>query len=259
MNLRNSFLKAILRYETKTILEQYLLFHYGADQDLLPFPFGPQHSLHFPVRCVTECLDVKALPSNAKGLDLGCSVGRSSFELARHCKSVLGVDSSQTFISAAQEIQEMGQLEYTIMEEGAQRGVRQAKIPEDIDPQRVIFRCCDIMELQQESTTFDVVLAANLLCRVSDPLAFLLLLSKLVSSKGQLILISPYSWLEEFTPRNRWLGERNENDKSALECIREILEKDFELQRCFNIAFLMREHLRKYQWGISQATMWKRK
>src|SRR5712691_9068529 len=77
-------------YETDRALSEYLLFHYGAPEQLLPYAFGPTDALNFPGRCVTECLSVTRLPSQARALDLGCAVGRSSFELARSCAQVVG-------------------------------------------------------------------------------------------------------------------------------------------------------------------------
>jgi putative 4-mercaptohistidine N1-methyltranferase len=238
------------RYETDALLSQYLLFHYGNDHDLMPYSFGPQNSIHFPVRCVTECLDIKNLPQNARALDLGCAVGRSSFELSRYCQQVVGIDNSKTFIAAAKQIQQEGRLGYTIAEEGGQQGMRLAEIPSKAFPNRVEFRCFDVMDLPQELNSFDIVLAANLICRLSNPQAFLKQLSALVVSKGQLILTSPYSWLEEFTPRASWLG--------SLADIQKILNTDFILERTCELPFLIREHRRKYQWGVSQASIWKR-
>jgi putative 4-mercaptohistidine N1-methyltranferase len=244
------------RYETETVLEQYLLFHYGSDEDLLPFPFGPKDSLHFPVRCVTESLDIPAIALNAQALDLGCSVGRSSYELARLCDHVLAVDSSHAFISAAKEIQQAGHLNYAIQEEGLRKVPRIAKRPEDVDPSRIEFRCSDVMDLFKEPATFDVVLLANLLCRLPDPLTFLIKLPLLVAPAGQLVITSPYTWLEEFTPRDHWLGM---GEKSTLALIQEVLEDAFYFQRAFDLPFLIREHLRSYQWGVSQASVWIRK
>ncbi|HKI69833.1 MAG TPA: methyltransferase domain-containing protein, partial [Verrucomicrobiae bacterium] len=84
-------------YETDRAVSEYLLFHYGTPEDILPYNFGPIAALNYPVRCVTECLDVKRLPAQARALDLGCAVGRSSFELARHCAEVIGIDFSHRF------------------------------------------------------------------------------------------------------------------------------------------------------------------
>jgi len=40
----------------------------------------------------------KAGAKMGRALDLGCAVGRSSFELAREYQEVVGIDISQTFI-----------------------------------------------------------------------------------------------------------------------------------------------------------------
>jgi len=246
-------------YETIDQLYQYMLFHYGSDQDQLPYAFGPTTSINFPSRCVTECLDVAALPNSSTALDIGCAVGRSSFELARHCEKVIGVDTSQSFILAAQGIQCLGKLEYSIINEGAQIAKRVARLPEGVMANRVEFICCDIMDYEQKPILFNVVLAANVLCRVKNPRAFLALLSRLVAPQGQLILTSPYSWLENFTPESHWLkGKSGRNEKSSLELIQAEFKDSFELKRSFDLPFLMREHLRKYQWGIAQASIWKR-
>jgi putative 4-mercaptohistidine N1-methyltranferase len=244
------------RYETETVLNQYVLFHYGEDHDLLPYaPIGPKNSLHFPIRCVTECLDLKDLPANATALEIGCAVGRSSFELSKYCKHVLAIDQSHMFITAAKEMQQTHELKYQIIEEGTRKVERTAYLPPYANPKHVDFRCCNAMDLLHEKRKFDVVLTANVLCRVYDPKAFLNLFSSLVAKKGQFILISPYSWLEEYTPKSHWLG----NKKKPLEYIKDELHDYFELQRYFDMPFLIREHFRKYEWGISQASIWRRR
>jgi hypothetical protein len=71
-----------------------------------------------------------------------------------------------------------------------------------------------------------------------------------MSPGGQLIITSPYSWLEEFTSSDFWIHG------NCLEAMKGILKDHFSLQRSFDLPFLMREHLRKYQWGVAQATIW---
>jgi putative 4-mercaptohistidine N1-methyltranferase len=243
-------------YETDAGLSHYLLFHYGDDTDLMPYPFGPRESLHFPVRCVSQCLDRGSLPDRPKALELGCAVGRASFELSRYCQSVTGIDNSSVFIEAAKAIQQRGHFEYTIREEGDRISKRIALLPQGTNPSRVSLITADAMEFAKKSELFDIVLTANLLCRVAEPSAFLSLLKGLVVEGGQLILTTPYSWLEEYTPQARWLGQKE--GRGAWESIKEILAPDFELQRHFDMPFLIREHLRKFQWGVSQASVWRR-
>src|SRR5438105_11867306 len=95
-------------YETERVLSEYLLLHYGAHRQIMPFDFGPVAALDFPMRCVSECLLPSRLPPAARALDLGCAVGRSTFELARNCVQVVGIDSSPIFIDAACHLQKHG-------------------------------------------------------------------------------------------------------------------------------------------------------
>jgi hypothetical protein len=46
-------------YESDKLLAEYLLFHYGTAEEALPYSFGPHSALHYAIRCVSECLDVR--------------------------------------------------------------------------------------------------------------------------------------------------------------------------------------------------------
>lgn len=243
-------------YETDKLLGEYLLFHYGAAEDILPYAFGPRDALNFPARCVQECLDDAALPPRARALDAGCAVGRSSFELARHCEQVVGFDFSQRFIDAANTLRETGRLEFQRLEEGARFTKCVAQVPAEIDRSRVRFETGDAMNLRDDLGEFDVVLAANLLCRLRDPAKFLAYLPRLVKPGGQLIFTTPCTWMEEFTPRANWLcGEHT----TTLDGLHGRLDAHFSLRRAFDLPFLIREHARKFQWTVAQASVWVRK
>ena len=47
-------------YETDRAVAEYLQFHYGSDEDLLPYANGPKEALDFASRYVVcaPCLDV---------------------------------------------------------------------------------------------------------------------------------------------------------------------------------------------------------
>ena len=248
-------------YETDKLLAEYLLFHYGTAEEVLPHPAGPHAALHYPVRCVSECVNVARLPAHARALDLGCAVGCSTFELARHCAEALGIDFSRRFIEAASELATHGHLAYQRADEGALSTACHALVDPDIDRTRVRFEVGDAMDLRDHLGAYDVVLMANLIDRLSEPRRCLQRLSGLVNPGGQLIITSPYTWLEDFTPRANWLGgfEHDSRRVSTRDGLLDALGADFELTATRDLPFLIREHARKYQWSVAEATIWRRR
>jgi len=75
---------------------------------------------------------------------------------------------------------------------------------------------------------------------------------------GQLVITSPFTWLEEFTPRSEWLGGffRAGQPLKTLDALHFHLDRAFALIATRDMPFLIREHARKFQWGIAQATVW---
>lgn len=248
-------------YESDRATAEYLQFHYGRPEEILPHAFGPRDALDYAVRCVSECLDVAAFPSTARALDVGCAVGRSTFELARHCREVIGIDFSRKFIATANELRESGAMNYSYAEEGELRKEALAEVPAEIDRSRVSFEQGDASDLRDHLSQFDVVLAANLIDRLPRPASFLERVPGVLKPGGQLILTSPYTWLEEYTPKENWLGGRltDDGELRTLDGLRRILEKDLELVGTKELPFLIREHARKFQWSVAQASLWRRK
>lgn len=64
----------------------------------------------------------------------------------------------------------------------------------------------DACALSADLRPFDAILAANLLCRLPEPMKFLDRAKDLVKPGGVLVLVSPYSWLPGWTPKEKWLG-----------------------------------------------------
>lgn len=248
-------------YESDRAVSEYLLFHYGTAEEVLPYPDGPRDALFYPVRCVANGLDAAALPAEARALDLGCAVGRSTFELARHCTEVIGIDYSQRFIDVASRLRDQGGINYVYVEEGEITRNTVAVVPQEVDRRRVKFEQGDAQDLRDHLSDFDVVFAANLIDRLPEPVRFLKRLPGLVKPGGQLILTSPYTWLEDYTPRDNWLGGTVSAGRphKTLDGLKSNLSADFDLVRTIDLPFLIREHIRKYQWSVAQASVWRRK
>ena len=241
-------------YESDELLHQYLVFHYASFEEQFSYSLGAIDALGFPQRCALEGPDYTALPKEARALDLGCAVGRSSFELARVCQEVIGIDYSQTFIDAANHLKINGLHIARRLDEGSTVTQIDIKIDPFIDRSRVQFEQGDAQQLRSGLGKFDLILACNLICRLSDPSSFLTRLSDLLKPDGQLFITTPFTWLETYTKRANWLGD---GAKSSFLELRRLLEPKFNLEKSWNLPFLIREHARKYQYSIALGSRWR--
>ena len=245
-------------YESNKAVSEYLLFHYGDDETFLLNGIGPREALGFARRC--GGLWEGVCHNFARALDLGCAVGRSSFELSKQFKEVIGIDFAQALIDGAIKMQEEKSATIPVAEEGEVTRDIEIALDSVARPERVGFRQGDAMNLPSELGQFDFMLMANLIDRLPNPRACLEGIHNWIAPDGILAITSPYTWLEEFTPKALWLGGYYENGQPvrALDSLKEILQNHFALLDTKDMPFLIREHARKNQYSIAQATIWKR-
>ena len=240
-------------YEDPTVLDEYLLFHYGKDDEILQqgvaWPEGMCRALDFAKRTPSHFSAQKVL----RGLDLGCAVGRSTYEMSRSCEHVIGIDYSHGFIGAAKRLQSEGELGYFRRDEGNLKTELLAELPSGIDLSRSEFIQADAMHLPEGLGLFDRIHAANLLCRLTDPELLLARLPGLLRLGGELVLATPCTWLEGFTPRKNWPKE------DTLGWLKDKLSDSFELLSKCDEPFLIRDTSRKFQWTRSMLTVWTRR
>jgi putative 4-mercaptohistidine N1-methyltranferase len=241
-------------YETDAALAQYLLFHYGTPEQICPLLPAARGACGFPVRCVTEPLRHVRLMRTGRALDLGCAVGRSSFELARTFDEVVGIDFSARFIDAARTMQRKGAMTIRAPREGAASDDFRLELPTDLPRERVKFQQGDACAIPPALGAFDLVLMANLIDRLPDPARCLAQLPAFVAPGGWLILTSPYTWLEEYTPRGKWLDQ----GQGTLTALRAHLAPAFTLAHTFDLPMVIRDHHRKTQWTVTEASVWER-
>jgi putative 4-mercaptohistidine N1-methyltranferase len=241
-------------YDTDEAVAQYLLFHYGTPEQICPLIPEARIACGFPVRCVEEPLHHLTLTRKRRALDLGCAVGRSSFELARHFDEIVGIDFSSRFIDAARAMQERGTADIQAPREGSARDDFHLELPANLPRERVRFEQGDACGLRAGLGIFDLVLMANLIDRLPDPARCLAQLPALVAAGGALIITSPYTWLEDYTPRDKWLDQ----GRGTLATLREKLAPAFALVRSFDLPMVIRDHHRKSQWTVTEASVWKR-
>ena len=242
-------------YETDELLHQYLVFHYGTAEDQFPYTFGGSDALDFPKRCALEGPAQEADLRQGRALDLGCAVGRSTFELARHYQEVIGIDYSHVFINAANSLKRDGSCMASRQDEGSVTTNLELQVDTSIDRTRVSFEQGDALSIRDDIGQFDLVLACNLICRLKEPLHLIRRLADLVKPGGCLFLTTPFTWMESYTPKANWLGNGSEDSFDGL---RRGLEPAFTLDADWDMPFIIREHTRKFQYSIAKASRWRR-
>jgi putative 4-mercaptohistidine N1-methyltranferase len=242
-------------YESDDAVAQYLLFHYGTPEQICPLLPEARAACGFPARTVSESIKHLDLRLRNRALDLGCAVGRSSFELARHFDDVLGIDFSARFVAESERMRKDRGATVRVPREGASYDEVKLALPENLRGENVRFARGDACDLPADLGTFDFVLMANLIDRLPDPAKCLARLPGLINPGGWLVITSPYTWLEEYTPRDKWL----EQGEGTLAGLRNHLAPHFTEHKVFDLPFLIREHRRKFQWSIAEVSLWQRR
>jgi 5-histidylcysteine sulfoxide synthase/putative 4-mercaptohistidine N1-methyltranferase len=241
------------RYETDRLVAEYAEFHYGDEYFGVP---------NFPRALASLAIEAMGDRPAGKALDLGCAVGRASFELARHFARVTGIDFSTSFIRLGIELIEQGRLRYTLVEEGELVAFKErnlAGLGLDAVADRVEFFQGDACNLKPVFAGYDLILAANLIDRLYSPKKFLESVHERLNPGGLLVIASPYTWLAEHTKREEWLGgfKRDGENFTTLDGLKAVLGRHFRLAREPRpVPFVIRETKRKFQHVLSEVTIW---
>lgn len=242
-------------YETDKLLSEYAEFHYGDTYFGVP---------NFPKALAELAIAAMGDKPARKAFDLGCASGRATFELARHFDEVTGVDFSARFIGQGVQLASQGVLRYTLADEGDLVFYRERTLSGlglDNVRHKVAFYQGDACNLKPLHTGYDLILAANLIDRLYDPAKLLTSIHTRLNSGGILLIASPYTWLEEHTKREAWIGgfKRDGESFGTLDGLKETLSTHFKLiQGPTEVPFVIRETRRKFQHTLSEVTIWEK-
>jgi len=243
-------------YETDSLTSQYCDAHYGPEHFGVP---------NFAVTLAKICRELSRGRKHGHALDLGCAVGRASFELARGFDKVTGLDFSARFFHLAARMQEGGYLRYATAEEGELLSFHEVTLAElglDEVRDRVQFFQADACNLPEKFTGYDLVLAANLIDRLYSPRRFLSMIHERMNPGAVLVVVSPYTWLESFTKKEEWLGGYREAGEPVytLDGLKAALAPHFTmLGEPRDVPFVIRETRRKFQHTVAELTVWELK
>ncbi len=242
-------------YESDEIISQYCEFHYGKEY---------LNVENFP-KNIAKIAKQYASNETKSVLDIGCSVGRTSFELKRYFPKITGIDFSARFIKVAIDLKEKKHINYKLKVEGDITENKMITLEDndlnDIDLSNIEFWQGDACNLKPHFRGYDLIVATNLIDRLYDPYKFLKDITDRLNKNGVLIISTPFTWSSEYVPKDMWLGGKIQNDKNiySQDKLNEVLLNDYEaLCEPFEVEFVIREHCRKYQHTFSLCSIWKK-
>lgn len=147
-------------------------------------------------------------------VDLGCSVGRSTFELAAATDDalVLGIDMNIAMLRLAGAALRAGRLRYPLRRVGMVYEERSVEFQPD-GADRVDFWCADAQALPFAPETFDLATSLNLIDSVGSPIDHLKSLREVVRSGGGALVASPFDWNPSVTQIEAWIGGHSPYDE----------------------------------------------
>jgi ubiquinone/menaquinone biosynthesis C-methylase UbiE/uncharacterized protein YbaR (Trm112 family) len=158
------------RYEENSIwYKSYLKAHYGYSSNdrlltLFKKKINPDH--------IYKMLGNNGLNLSGIGLDIGCSIGSSTFELSKKLSYVFGIDLSFSFIIEARKR----------MQERKNRNME--------------FIVADATNLPFKSQFFQIIVALNIVDRL-DFNKLILAVNRCIKKYGKLIVVDPYHFIDD--------------------------------------------------------------
>jgi SAM-dependent methyltransferase/uncharacterized protein YbaR (Trm112 family) len=176
-------------------------------------------------------------------LDLGCSVGRFTFELAKKSKLAVGLDSKYVSVHQACMLQRSkGKIKFT----QKTRTLASQEVTGKFDAsQNVFFLVGDALDPPFRMESFELVFALNLVDSIRVPLILLGQMDALLKPEGTLIIGSPYCWNPQTTDPVEWLETETADGHQT---VKEILEGKTQKQCDFK--YKIEKEIRNLPWTL---------
>ena len=144
-------------------------------------------------------------PPEGVWADLGCAVGRGTFELARTCEVAVGVDLSFAMLRVAERVRRTGRAVFPLKRVGLAYDRVELEVA-DVPRDRMSFWCCDVGVLPFPDASLDGAFSLNVLDCAASPMAHLSELQRTLAPGARALLSTPFDWSPAATPVEQWLG-----------------------------------------------------
>ncbi|MDN5069247.1 5-histidylcysteine sulfoxide synthase [Aliarcobacter butzleri] len=168
---------------------------------------------------------------NSKALDLGCCVGRTSFELAKIYDEVLGIDFSANYINIGVKLKLYDFVNYKIKKQDKTFEERAISL-KDFDLEKVkdkvSFMQGDACNLKEIYKDFDLIFYSSLIDKLYYPKKFLEDVSRRINKNGFFVFLSSHDWFNEHINENNLFLEFELLDKIEVSSFIKMKNKNYE-------------------------------
>ena len=215
---KNSVVKKSTECEFDPEITACIELHYG------------QQSENFFKKCADLCIEHTKTTGGSfdKALDLGCGVGRATFELAKAFKEVIGFDASSRFFQTGVRLKKEGKIRYSLLTgenkfehkelEFESLGLEKIK-------QNMHFYQQDPFNIDiKKFNSFNLILISRLIDQTNQPDLLLNSIHKYMTKGGLLVIASSRYWNNDDSEK---VIEKQENSEGS-DSLKSLLQAHFK-------------------------------
>jgi SAM-dependent methyltransferase len=242
-------LQLLLRDDLSPELESVIgdILGPGSPFDVLRQQVSIYASGHYESDSALALLDRALDPPDGPLIDIGCSVGRTTFALAdRFGQLAVGVDLNFAMLRVAVHAMREDRVRYARRRVGIVYDRRdfEAGLPaRDL----VDFWCCDAAALPFADATFALAASLNVVDIVASPRDAIAECARVVAPGGTALIATPYDWTPTATPVEHWLGghsQRGPQQGASEPALRALVAEKMEITSEAEVPWTLRLHER---------------
>lgn len=236
---RHFYQHAGFRYvesEHDVVIDECLIEH---DKDVTPYckaHYTDEVALisNYRSRIAEHVLAVMENYPKHFALEIGCKVGRTTWELAKVFDKVIGIDSTARYIKVPVDLQNTGRLRYVSEQEGElcdHNEITLEALGFENLKDKVQFLQADPSNLKSIYCGYDIILLNDVITELYDPINLLQTVADRLKDHGILIIATDYCWNSDITPLDKQVGGMREDGEQlwGFQHLKRLLADNFDL------------------------------
>lgn len=238
-------------YETDQEVTQNCEAHYGSPSF---------NTANYNEQLAHFCVELFDNKPSRRALDLGCQVGRTTWELARHFDHVTGLDFTARNIRVGTRLQADGSAKYQFQYQGELVAFNEIQLKElglEGLSEKVAFWQADASNLKPIFSNYDLIVLNDLIDRTTNPRKLLSTIHERLNSNGILVIASAYNFAESASPEVRIGGYREDGEPvTAFDDLKRLLSERFQLLKTSELIRVLPQSQRVAQLHNMHITAW---